>query len=143
MQQSIKMKSRDVMTIGQASASSGVPPKTIRYYEELGLVKPAERFANRYRAYDESNVQTLRFIRRARELGFSLPEIDKLLGLYRNRRRASEDVKRLALAHVAELDRKIAELSRIRDTLTELARHCRGDQRPECPILEDLERSRT
>lgn len=137
------MKSKEVMTIGQASASSGVPPKTIRYYEEFGLVKPAERFANRYRAYDQSNVQTLRFIRRARELGFSLPEIDKLLALYRNRRRASEDVKRLALAHVAELDQKIAELTRIRDTLTELARHCRGDQRPECPILEDLERSRT
>src|SRR6185437_15583344 len=78
------------------------------------------------RAYDESNVQTLRFIRRARELGFSLQEIDKLLALYRNRRRASEHVKRLALAHVAELDHKIAELTRIRDTLAELARHCRG-----------------
>lgn len=137
------MKSKDVMTIGRASASSGVPPKTIRYYEELGLVKPAERFANRYRAYDESNVQTLRFIRRARELGFSLPEIDKLLALYRNRRRASEDVKRLALAHVAELDQKIAELTRIRDTLAALARRCRGDQRPECPILEDLEHTRS
>jgi Cu(I)-responsive transcriptional regulator len=105
-------------------------------------VRPAERLANGYRAYDESNVQTLRFIRRARDLGFSLPEIDKLLALYRNRRRASEDVKRLALAHVAELDRKIAELTQIRDTLAELARRCRGDQRPECPILEELERSR-
>jgi MerR family copper efflux transcriptional regulator len=137
------MKSRDVVTIGRASASSGVPPKTIRFYEELGLLKPAERLANGYRAYDDSNVQTLRFIRRARDLGFSLPEIDKLLALYRNRRRASEDVKRLALAHVADLDQKIAELTRIRDTLTELARHCHGDQRPECPILEDLERSRS
>ena len=127
------------MTIGQAAASSGVPPKTIRFYEELGLVKPAERLANRYRAYDESNVQTLRFIRRARDLGFSLQEIDKLLALYRNRRRASEDVKRLALAHVGELDHKIAELTRIRDTLADLARCCHGDQRPECPILEDLE----
>lgn len=137
------MKSKDIMTIGQASASSGVPPKTIRFYEELGLVKPAERFANRYRAYDESNIQTLRFIRRARDLGFSLQEIDKLLALYRNRRRASEDVKRLALAHVAELDHKIAELTRIRDTLADLARHCRGDQRPECPILDELERARS
>jgi MerR family copper efflux transcriptional regulator len=118
-----------------------VPAKTIRFYEELGLLKPAERLANGYRAYDESNVQTLRFIRRARDLGFSLPEIDKLLALYRNRRRASEDVKRLALAHVADLDQKIAEFTRIRDTLAELARHCHGDQRPECPILEDLERS--
>lgn len=133
------MKGREVMTIGQAAASSGVPPKTIRYYEELGLLKPAERLANRYRAYDDSNVQTLRFIRRARDLGFSLEEIDRLLALYRNRRRASEDVKRLALAHVAELDHKIVELTRIRDTLAELARRCHGDQRPECPILQDLE----
>ena len=131
------------MTIGRAAASSGVPPKTIRFYEELGLLKPAERFANRYRGYDESNVQTLRFIRRARDLGFSLQEIDKLLALYRNRRRASEDVKRLALAHVVELDHKIAELTRIRDTLAELARRCHGDQRPDCPILQDLERSRS
>ncbi|MBW4052666.1 MAG: Cu(I)-responsive transcriptional regulator [Proteobacteria bacterium] len=131
------------MTIGQAAVSSGVPPKTIRFYEEMGLVKPAERLANRYRAYDESNLQTLRFIRRARDLGFSLQEIDKLLALYRNRRRASEDVKRLALAHVAQLDHKIAELTRIRDTLADLARRCHGDQRPDCPILDDLERPRS
>ena len=137
------MKSNPVMTIGQASARSGVPAKTIRFYEELGLVKPAERLANRYRGYDENNVQTLRFIRRARDLGFSLQEIDKLLALYRNRRRASEDVKRLALAHVTELDHKIAELTRIRDTLADLARHCRGDQRPDCPILDELERARS
>lgn len=136
------MRGGEGMTIGRAAASSGVPPKTIRFYEELGLVKPAERRANGYRAYDESNVQTLRFIRRARDLGFSLQEIDKLLSLYRNRRRASEDVKRLALAHVAELDHKIAELTRIRDTVAELARRCHGDHRPECPILEELERPR-
>jgi MerR family transcriptional regulator, copper efflux regulator len=136
------MKSRAIVTIGQASMSSGVAPNTIRFYEQLGLVKPAERLANGYRAYDESNIQTLRFIRRARDLGFSLPEIDKLLALYRNRRRASEDVKRLALAHIADVDQKIAELTRIRDTLTELARHCHGDQRPDCPILDDLERPR-
>lgn len=136
------MKSNRVMTIGQASARSGVPAKTMRFYEELGLLKPAERLANRYRGYDEGNVQTLRFIRRARDLGFSLQEIDKLLALYRNRRRASEDVKRMALAHVTELDHKIAELTRIRDTLADLARHCRGDQRPDCPILDELERPR-
>lgn len=134
------MRAKAGFTIGQAAASSGVPPKTIRFYEEVGLVKPAERLANRYRAYDESNVQTLRFIRRARDLGFSLQEIDKLLALYRNRRRASEDVKRLALAHVAQLDHKITELTRIRDTLADLAHRCHGDQRPDCPILEDLER---
>jgi MerR family copper efflux transcriptional regulator len=137
------MKSRAVVTIGQAAVSSGVPSKTIRFYEQLGLLKPAERLANGYRAYDESNVQTLRFIRRARDLGFSLPEIDKLLALYRNRRRASEDVKRLALAHIADVDQKIAELTRIRDTLAELARHCHGDQRPDCPILQELERPRS
>ncbi len=128
------------MTIGQAAAGSGLPPKTIRFYEQRGLLKPAERLANGYRAYDEGNIQTLCFIRRARDLGFSLEEIDKPLALYRNRRRASEDVKRLALAHVAELDLKIAELTRIRDTLAQLAWRCHGDERPECPILEDLER---
>lgn len=132
-----------LITIGEAASRSGMPPKTIRFYEERGLIKPAERLANGYRAYDERGVQTLCFIRRARDLGFSLQEIDKLLALYRNRRRASEEVKRLALAHVAELDQKVAELSRIRDTVAELARRCRGDQRPECPILEDLERSRS
>lgn len=137
------MKSNRIMTIGHAAARSGVPPRTIRFYEELGLVKPADRLANRYRGYDESNVQTLRFIRSARDLGFSLREIDKLLALYRNRRRASEDVKRLALAHVAELDHKITELTRIRDTLADLARRCRGDQRPDCPILDELERARS
>jgi MerR family copper efflux transcriptional regulator len=136
------MKSREIMTIGRAAASSGVPPKTIRFYEELGLLKPAERLPNSYRAYDDANIQTLRFIRRARDLGFSLEEIDKLLALYRNRRRASEDVKRLALAHVAELDHKIAELARIRDTLADLARRCHGDRRPECPILQELESPR-
>lgn len=133
------MKSNGMMTIGQASASSGVPPKTIRFYEDLGLIKPAERLANRYRAYDENNLRILRFIRRARALGFSLQEIEKLLSLYRNRRRASEDVKRLALAHVADLDRKIAELKQVRNTIAELARRCQGGERPECPILDDLE----
>lgn len=92
------MKHDAIVTIGQASERSGVPPKTIRFYEELGLLKPAERLANRYRAYDEGNVQTLRFIRRARNLGFTLEQVDELLALYRNRRRKSEDVKRLALA---------------------------------------------
>jgi MerR family copper efflux transcriptional regulator len=135
------MKSNEMMTIGQASASSGVPPKTIRFYEDLGLIKPAERLANRYRAYDDNNVRILRFIRRARALGFSLREIEKLLSLYRNRRRASEDVKRLALSHVADLDCKIAELKRVRDTIAELARRCQGGERPECPILDDLEAS--
>ncbi|MGH8319235.1 MAG: Cu(I)-responsive transcriptional regulator [Steroidobacteraceae bacterium] len=127
------------MTIGQASERSAVPSKTIRFYEEVGLITPVERLANRYRAYDESNVQTLRFIHRARSLGFSLKEVDELLALYRDRKRASRDVKRLALAHVAGLDRKIAELMKIRDTIAGLAHRCHGDERPSCPILEDLE----
>jgi MerR family transcriptional regulator, copper efflux regulator len=133
------MKGSAAMTIGQASERSGVPPKTIRFYEDVGLITPVARLANRYRAYDESNVQTLRFIHRARSLGFSLKEVDELLALYRDRRRASRDVKRLALAHVADLDRKVAELVKIRDTIAALAHRCHGDQRPSCPILEDLE----
>ncbi|MGH6990757.1 MAG: Cu(I)-responsive transcriptional regulator [Stellaceae bacterium] len=129
------------MTIGEAATRSGVRPKTIRFYEDLGLIAPARRLANRYRAYDGKDLQTLRFIHRARLLGFSLKQIGELLALYRNRRRSSQDVKRLALAHVAALDRKLAELATIRETLAELARRCRGDRRPDCPILEDLESS--
>ena len=128
-----------ILSIGEAASQSGVPPKTIRYYEEIGLIAPAERLENRYRAYDDNDVQTLRFIQRARSLGFSLKEVASLLSLYRDRRRASWDVKRLALAHVAELDRKIAEMKAIRDTIADLAERCHGDQRPECPILEELE----
>ncbi|MBU6464583.1 MAG: Cu(I)-responsive transcriptional regulator [Bradyrhizobium sp.] len=127
------------MSIGEAASQSGVPPKTIRYYEEIGLITPAERLENRYRAYDDNDVQTLRFIQRARSLGFSLKEVAALLSLYRDRRRASRDVKRLALAHVAELDRKIAEMKAIRNTIADLAARCHGDQRPECQILEELE----
>lgn len=131
--------SNGIMSIGEAASQSGVPPKTIRYYEEIGLIAPAERLENRYRAYDEKDIQTLRFIQRARSLGFSLKEVAKLLALYRDRRRASKDVKRLALAHVAELDHKIAELKAIRNTIAALAERCQGNQRPECPILEELE----
>ena len=128
-----------VISIGEAASRSGVPPKTIRYYEEIGLIAPAERLENGYRTYDDKDVQTLRFIQRARGLGFSLKEVADLLALYRDRRRASRDVKRLALTHVAELDRKIAELKAIRNTIADLAARCRGDKRPECPILEELE----
>lgn len=131
--------SNGFMSIGEAATRSGVPPKTIRYYEEIGLTAPAERLENHYRAYDENDVQTLRFIQRARSLGFSLKEVGELLALYRDRRRASKDVKRLALAHVGELDRKIAELTAIRNTIADLAERCYGDKRPECPILEELE----
>jgi Cu(I)-responsive transcriptional regulator len=128
-----------MMRIGEAAARSGVPCKTIRFYEEVGLIAPAARSANGYRGYRAGDVQTLRFIQRARSLGFSLKDISKLLALYRNRHRASKDVKRLALTRVAELDRRIAELTGLRNTIAELARRCRGDERPECPILEALE----
>ena len=128
----------EMMTIGEAAARSGVAPKTIRFYEEAGIIKPAARGENRYRAYSEPDVHTLRFIHRARSLGFSLKEVAALLELYHNRRRASGDVKKLALRHVSELDRKIAELTAIRDTISTLAAQCHGDHRPECPILDDL-----
>jgi MerR family copper efflux transcriptional regulator len=127
------------MTIGDAALRSGVPVKTIRFYEEMGIIAPAQRTTNRYRTYSEADVQTLRFIHRARSLGFSLKEVSDLLALYRDRRRASREVKRLALRHLADLDRKITEMTSIRAAIADLVRRCHGDQRPECPILAELE----
>lgn len=132
------MNAGDLMTIGEAAARSGVPPKTIRFYEASGVIKPAARGGNRYRAYREADVHTLRFINRARSLGFPLKDVGALLELYRNLGRASRNVKKLALKHVAELDRKIAELTAIRNTISALAEQCHGDARPECPILDDI-----
>ena len=130
--------------IGSAARASGVTPKMIRHYEALGLIPKAARTARDYRVYDERDLHSLRFIKRARQLGFSIPEIKSLLGLWRNQRRASAEVKRLALQHVNELDEKIAVMQAMRNTLTHLVHHCRGDTRPDCPILEDLEgRART
>ncbi|HJP22737.1 MAG: Cu(I)-responsive transcriptional regulator [Alphaproteobacteria bacterium] len=126
------------MNIGRAAERSGVTPKTIRYYEQIGLVAPAERRANGYRAYSGHEVETLRFINRARSLGFAVPEIAELLELYRDRGRASADVKAIALARIDDIERKIAELGSLRDTLRQLSDRCHGDQRPECPILDDL-----
>ena len=128
----------NVMTIGDAARRSGVSAKTIRYYEGIGLIRPASRHGNNYRTYRDQDVEFLRFIQRARSLGFSLKEIDELIALYRDRRRTSRDVKRLALGHVEDLNRKIAELAAIRKVLLELAQKCRGDDRPECPILDEL-----
>ena len=128
----------DAMTIGQAAQRSGVPPKTIRYYESVGLIGPAARGENNYRGYGDKEVDTLRFINRARALGFSLKEIEALLALYRDRRRPSREVKRLALQHIDDLDRKVAELLVIKKALLHLAEKCRGDDRPDCPILDDL-----
>ena len=126
------------MNIGEAAEASGVSAKMIRHYEEQGFIARAGRTAAGYRIYREADVHVLRFIRRARDLGFSLKEIKVLLGLWDDRRRASRDVKRLAMKHVEELDAKIAEMQAMRRSLVELARHCHGDQRPECPILDDL-----
>lgn len=126
------------MNIGTVSRRSGVPAKTIRYYESIGLIRAADRRGNNYRDYSDSDVQTLRFISRARGLGFSVKEVGALLTLWHDKRRASQDVKALALRHVEEIDRKVAELQAMRRTLVGLAEQCHGDSRPDCPILEDL-----
>ncbi len=126
------------MNIGTVARRSGLPPKTIRYYEDIGLIPPARRTESGYRAYGETDVQTLRFIQRARGLGFSVKDVGALLALWQDQSRASADVKALALAHTAEIDRKIAELEGMRRTVLHLAERCHGDDRPECPILDDL-----
>ena len=125
-------------TIGQAARASGVSAKMIRYYEQEGLLPAAPRTAGNYRLSYANDVHTLRFIQRARRLGFSMAQLRVLLALWTDRSRSSAQVKRLALAHVDELDARIAELVAMRDTLAGLAAHCAGDARPECPILTDL-----
>ncbi|WP_252274281.1 Cu(I)-responsive transcriptional regulator [Pseudomonas subflava] len=127
------------MNIGQAAKQSGLSAKMIRYYESIGLLQPAGRSDSGYRTYSSSDLHVLAFIKRSRDLGFSLEEVGKLLALWQDRERASADVKALALAHVEDLDRKIAELTTLRDTLSELVQHCQGNDRPDCPILRDLE----
>jgi Cu(I)-responsive transcriptional regulator len=126
------------MNIGQASRRSGVSQRMIRHYEAIGLIPKAARRDSGYRDYDERDVHTLRFIRRARDLGFPIEEIGQLLALWQDRSRASADVKALASARVEELKRKEREIREMRRSLEELADHCQGDSRPECPILDDL-----
>ena len=126
------------MHIGQASKRSGVSQRMIRHYETIGLIPKAARRDSGYRDYDEKDVHTLRFIRRARDLGFPIEEIGQLLALWQDRGRASADVKALATARVGELKRKELEIREMRRSLEELARHCHGDERPDCPILEDM-----
>ena len=126
------------MNIGEVAKASGVNAKLIRHYESTGIIPKASRSSSGYRVYSESDVQTLAFVKRARGLGFSMKEIKKLLSLWRNRTRASADVKQLALRHVEEMEIKIRELQAMVNTLTHLARHCQGDDRPDCPILENL-----
>lgn len=126
------------MNIGQAAARSGVSAKMVRHYESLGLLPTVARTDAGYRQYGDAEVHTLRFVRRARELGFSMVEIAELLKLWQNRRRASRDVKRIAEVHIQDLDRRIAEMTAMRRTLERLADCCHGDQRPDCPILDEL-----
>ncbi|UYO95404.1 Cu(I)-responsive transcriptional regulator [Pollutimonas sp. M17] len=126
------------MNIGQAAGASGVSAKMIRYYESIGLVDAASRSDSGYRQYADKDVQTLRFIKRSRDLGFSLDRIKTLVGLWQDGTRKSADVKKLARQHIAELNADIEKLQSIRDQLEHLADCCKGDQRPDCPILADL-----
>lgn len=125
------------MNIGQAARISGLPPKTIRYYEEIGLIS-APRAGNGYRDYSDAHIHSLAFLHRARALGFAIEDCRQLMGLYEDRNRASHDVRNLARDHVRAIDDKIAELGAMRSTLTRLINACHGDQRPDCPILEDI-----
>ncbi len=129
------------MTIGEASLASGISAKMLRYYESIGLLRPAGRSAANYRIYGPADVDTLRFIRRAREFGLPMDRVKALVGLWQDAARPSREVKRIAMEQVAGLDTKIAALTAMRDALAELAGRCRGDNRPDCPILRDLERS--
>ena len=126
------------MNIGEASAATGISAKMIRYYEETGLIRPAHRTQSGYRVYQDNDIQTLRFIRRARDLGFSVRQIEDLLALWRDRDRASADVKRIATDHIADLQAKMRALQEMVTTLEHLSHHCHGDDRPDCPILTSL-----
>jgi Cu(I)-responsive transcriptional regulator len=126
------------MNIGEAAEKSGLPAKTIRYYEDIGLVTPSGRRANGYRDYDQQDLALLKFVQRSRSLGFTVEECRELLDLYRDRSRASADVKAIAKSRIADIRRKIEELKSMEATLAELVEHCHGDTRPDCPILDDL-----
>lgn len=128
------------MNIGQVAERTGVPPKTIRYYEEIELIASPARGANGYRSYTEEAVHTLRFVASARNLGFTVEQCRALLALYRDKGRASADVKHVAEEHMAAIDRKIEELGAMRKVLATLAQRCHGDDRPDCPIIDELSR---
>lgn len=125
------------MNISQTAMATGLPAKTIRYYEEIGLIAPA-RGQNGYRSFSQQDVHKLGFLGRARELGFSIEECRALLALYEDRGRASADVKEIAQHHLQDIDAKMAKLAAMRATLADLVSRCSGDHRPDCPILEDL-----
>lgn len=126
------------MNIGEVADQAGVPPKTIRYYESVGLIPAAARRDNGYRDYGTTDLHTLRFIQRARALGFSVAEVEELLALWRNKRRKSAAVKAIATAKIDEIERKIAALGAMKRAIHHLAASCHGDARPECPILDEL-----
>ena len=126
------------MNIGDAAQRSGVPAKTIRYYESIGLIRRAARTSGNYRDYDANDLQTLGFIHRARMLGFSVKDVAALLTLWRDKRRAASAVKRLAEGHIGEIDRRMEELKSMRRTLVHLIERCHGDERPDCPIIDEL-----
>ncbi len=126
------------MNIGEVAQRSGVPAKTIRYYESIGLIQPAERTAGGYRIYNGRDLKTLQFIQRSRNLGFSVKQVGELLALWQDRGRNSADVKAVARVHLSEIDKRMAELKEMRDTLEDLFHRCHGDERPDCPILNDL-----
>lgn len=125
------------MNIGQASGMSEISPKMIRYYESVGLLSPARSEAG-YRRYDAQDIHTLKFLRRARDLGFSVDQMRDLLALWNDRSRASADVKAMALRHISTLESKATALQEMADTLRHLAHHCHGDERPDCPIIDEL-----
>lgn len=126
------------MNIGQAAEASGISSKMIRYYEEIGLIAPAGRSRANYRIYSQDDLHHLRFIKRARSLGFSMDEVGLLLGLWRDKSRESAAVKQVAERHIADLEQKIAEMRSMVTTLSTLAYACDGNHRPDCPILDDL-----
>ena len=126
------------LNIGDAAESAGVSAKMIRHYEEIGLIPKAKRTDAGYRTYSSTEIHVLRFIRQARGMGFSIRQIGELLTLWKDRRRSSSRVKKLALEHIRDLDAKIAEMHAMRATLEHLAKHCHGDDRPDCPILDEL-----
>jgi MerR family transcriptional regulator, copper efflux regulator len=128
------------MNIGTVAQRSGVPPKTIRYYEDIGLLAPPERMANGYRSYSPTEMHTLQFIKRARSLGFSVEEVRGLLDLWRDRSRRSKAVKAVAARHLQVLDQKMEELKAMRKVIADMMARCSGDERPECPIIDDLAR---
>ncbi len=125
------------MIVGEVAQITGLPAKTLRYYEEIGLVSPARR-ANGYRDYSEADIHKLKFLQRARSLGFSIEDCRTLLSLYDDKQRESREVKQIAQRHLATIEKKIAQLQSLAATLEELVKECHGDHRPECPILDDL-----